>query len=75
MTLLSLYSGKALNHEETIRNLRLVGKSYGSGAIKVEPSGLRRLPIPEHLVEELELNVHYKVQDGQLRMFKEPEAK
>jgi len=66
---------KALNHEETIRNLRLVGKSYGSGAIKVEPSGLRRLPIPEHLVEELELNVHYKVQDGQLRMFKEPEAK
>jgi|GEM_PF-254997 len=40
----------ALNHQDTLANLQLVGKSYGSGAIKVEPSGLRELPIPEHVV-------------------------
>lgn len=64
---------KVLNHEDTIKNLRLVGKSYGSGAIKVEPSGLRKLPIPEHLVEEFELEAKNQERNGQLRMFKEPE--
>jgi hypothetical protein len=42
-----------LNHPETLANLALVGKSYGSGAIKVEPRNLERLPIPEHLALEL----------------------
>lgn len=41
-----------LNNPETISNLRFVGKSYGAGAIKVEPRGLESLPLPEHLVEE-----------------------
>ncbi len=41
-----------LNHPDTLKNLHLVGKSYGSGAIKVEPRSLEKLPIPEHLVEE-----------------------
>lgn len=41
---------ETLNAPETIANLRLVGKSYGSGAIKVEPRALERLPLPEHLV-------------------------
>lgn len=41
---------KILNAPETIENLRLVGKSYGSGAIKVEPRALERLPLPESLV-------------------------
>jgi adenine-specific DNA-methyltransferase len=36
-----------LRDPETISNLPLVGKSYGSGAIKVEPRALERLPLPE----------------------------
>jgi hypothetical protein len=32
-------------------NLRLVGKSYGDGAIKVEPRGLEQLPIPEDVIK------------------------
>ncbi|MBC7932183.1 MAG: N-6 DNA methylase [Rubrivivax sp.] len=34
-----------LRHPETIANLSLVGKSYGSGAIKVEPRALERLQL------------------------------
>lgn len=60
-----------LNHKDTIKNLRLVGKSYGSGAIKVEPSGLKKLPIPEHLVEEFQLEAKNQERNGQIRMFKE----
>jgi hypothetical protein len=37
---------QVLQHPETISNLSLVGKSYGSGAIKVEPRALERLPLP-----------------------------
>ncbi len=36
-----------LQRPETISNLSLVGKSYGSGAIKVEPRALERLPLPQ----------------------------
>lgn len=43
---------QVLRHPDTARNLRLVGKSYGSGAIKVEPRALERLPLPETLVCE-----------------------
>lgn len=39
-----------LSRPETIINLPLIGKSYGSGAIKVEPRALERLPLPEKLV-------------------------
>lgn len=46
---------QALNHPDTIANLRLVGKSYGSGAIKVEPRALERLPIPTHVLAEVGL--------------------
>jgi hypothetical protein len=45
-----------LQHPDTISNLQLVGKSYGSGAIKVEPRSLERLPIPPKLVEKLNLS-------------------
>ena len=44
---------RVLNAPETIRNLRLVGKSYGGGAIKVEPRNLERLAIPEALALRL----------------------
>lgn len=43
-----------LRHPETVANLRLVGKSYGGGAIKVEPRALERLPLPKDLAQELE---------------------
>ena len=36
----------ALQEPEALANLSLVGKSYGSGAIKVEPRALERLPLP-----------------------------
>jgi adenine-specific DNA-methyltransferase len=40
-----------LQHPDTVANLALVGKSYGSGAIKVEPRSLERLPIPQSALE------------------------
>ena len=43
-----------LNHEETLYNLKSVGKSYGSGAIKIEPRALEKLPIPDHLIVNIE---------------------
>src|SRR5262249_22182074 len=46
---------QALKHPDTMKNLALVGKSYGSGAIKVEPRALERLPIPKHVVAEMSL--------------------
>jgi adenine-specific DNA-methyltransferase len=42
-----------LRHPETVANLRLVGKSYGAGAIKVEPRALEKLPIPASLVSHI----------------------
>ncbi|MGQ9555019.1 MAG: HsdM family class I SAM-dependent methyltransferase [Anaerolineae bacterium] len=44
-----------LRHPETIVNLALVGKSYGAGAIKVEPRALERLPIPDSVLSEVGL--------------------
>ena len=62
---------KALNEPETIENLKIVGKSYGSGSIKVEPSNLNRLPIPEHIVLKYNLNRKYVSEHGQLEIFRE----
>lgn len=44
-----------LNHPATLENLWLVGKSYGSGCIKVEPRALERVPLPEDIVNKYEL--------------------
>ncbi len=44
-----------LNQEEILKNLFLVGKSYGSDAVKVEPRAIERLPIPERLVQQVGL--------------------
>lgn len=57
---------KILNHPDTIANLVLIGKSYGDGAIKVEPRGLERLPIPDKVMQESGLPV-------QLRLFESKE--
>jgi hypothetical protein len=43
---------KVLHDPETVANLPLVGKSYGGGAIKVEPRALEALPLPAHLVAQ-----------------------
>ncbi|MFL6275831.1 MAG: N-6 DNA methylase [Blastocatellia bacterium] len=48
---------QALKHPDTGANLRLVGKSYGSGAIKVEPRALERLPLLAHVLAETGLLV------------------
>lgn len=55
---------QAFNHPDTLENLKLVGKSYGSGAIKVEPGNLSKLPIPEHIVQQFGLKRQYKTPDG-----------
>jgi hypothetical protein len=39
-----------VRHPDTVANLALVGKSYGSGAIKVEPRALESLPLPSHVL-------------------------
>lgn len=44
-----------INREEVLKNLFLVGKSYGSDAVKVEPRAIERLPIPEKLLKEVGL--------------------
>ncbi|MCS6773905.1 MAG: SAM-dependent methyltransferase [Thermoflexales bacterium] len=44
-----------LNHPQVLSNLALVGKSYGDGAIKVEPRALERLSIPRLLCQEFGL--------------------
>lgn len=41
-----------LSDPRTVANLRLVGKSYGGDAIKVEPRSLEQLPLPADLVEK-----------------------
>jgi hypothetical protein len=46
---------RALNDARTLANLRMVGKSYGFGAIKVEPRSLERLILPYEVCEELGL--------------------
>ncbi len=44
--------GGALNHPDTIQNLAFAGKSYGGGAIKVEPRQLDNLEIPAAVLRE-----------------------
>lgn len=46
---------RILQHPSTVDNLKFVGKSYGSGAIKVEPRALERLPIRAEVVDETAL--------------------
>ncbi len=43
---------KILRHPDTVANLALIGKSYGDGAVKVEPRSLEKLPIPENVIDQ-----------------------
>ncbi|MFH0791076.1 MAG: N-6 DNA methylase [Candidatus Omnitrophota bacterium] len=58
---------KMLNDEDILENLKLVGKSYGSGALKVEPRSLERLPVPEKIVEKYHLKP--KERNVQIELF------
>jgi adenine-specific DNA-methyltransferase len=51
---------QVFQHPATIANLPLVGKSYGSGAIKVEPRALEKLPLPVAVVEATKLSLKAK---------------
>jgi adenine-specific DNA-methyltransferase len=46
---------QALNHPDTLSNLQFVGKSYGNGALKVEPRQLDSLEIPLSVLDEVGL--------------------
>jgi len=46
---------QALNHPDTLANLAFVGKSYGGGALKVEPRQLDALEIPQHVLDHSEM--------------------
>jgi len=52
---------KILKHPDTISNLSLIGKSYGDGAVKVEPRSLEKLPIPDRVIEESGLPVQLRL--------------
>jgi len=43
---------RMLSHPDTLANLHRVGKSYGSGAIKVEPRALERVPLSDRALLE-----------------------
>lgn len=58
---------QVLQHPETLANLALVGKSYGDGAIKVEPRALEKLPLPEALLSRL--NLQPVVKAAQLSLY------
>ncbi len=58
---------KILNHPDTRANLSKIGKSYGNGAIKVEPRLLERLPIPDHVIQECGFPL-------QMRLFEQRES-
>lgn len=64
---------RALNHPSTLENLRFVGKSYGDGAIKVEPRNLEELIIPALVMGEFGLRepeIH-----EQLALLEQPKTK
>lgn len=63
-----------LNKEEVVNNLALVAKSYGSGALKVEPRKLEALPLPPEAVSLLEneiLTLHKNDTSGALSLQRE----
>ena len=46
---------RVFSDPRTLANLRLVGKSYGDGALKVEPRSLQQLQLPDDLLSEVGL--------------------
>ncbi len=52
---------RILSHPDTVANLAAIGKSYGNGAVKVEPRALERLPIPDHVVEHSGIQTQWRL--------------
>jgi adenine-specific DNA-methyltransferase len=72
---------KILRHPDTVANLAMIGKSYGDGAVKVEPRSLEKLPIPENVLEQFgvptqmrlfEHNKSYKTTTYHIRKRRKP---
>ena len=57
---------RALSDPRTLANLRLVGKSYGEGALKVEPRALQQLQLPDEVLEETNLIARAKTKQPEL---------
>ena len=64
---------RALNHPQTTANLIFVGKSYGGGAIKVEPRQLDSLEIPASVLAEVGLATREEF--SQLTLLETPVSK
>ncbi|MCS7325612.1 MAG: N-6 DNA methylase [Thermoflexales bacterium] len=62
---------RVLNHPDTLANLSRIGKTYGKGAIKVEPRLLEKLSIPNHIIEELGFSVQMHFQKARLTQHKQ----
>lgn len=58
---------RILSHPDTAANLSKIGKTYGGGAVKVEPRLLEKLPIPDHVVEQVGFPI-------QTRLFEQKES-
>lgn len=58
---------KILGHPDTVANLAMIGKSYGDGAVKVEPRSLEKLPIPDHVIQQAGMPT-------QMRLFEKDKA-
>jgi len=56
---------KILKHPSTMANLPMIGKSYGDGAIKVEPRSLEKLPIPNDVIEQVGLPTQPRLMEQQ----------
>lgn len=54
---------RILSHPDTAANLFMIGKSYGDGAIKVEPRSLEKLPVPESVIEDLGMSLQLRLFD------------
>jgi hypothetical protein len=54
---------KILDHPDTIANLAMIGKTYGDGAVKVEPRSLEKLPIPENVIEQSGMQTQMRLFD------------
>jgi adenine-specific DNA-methyltransferase len=52
---------RLLSHPDVLGQLNMVGKTYGGGAIKVEPRSLEKLPIPIRLLSEIGLVISRKL--------------
>ncbi len=52
---------RVLQHPQVLSGLSLVGKSYGGGAIKVEPRSLELLPIPTKVLDAVGLHPTHQI--------------